>query len=42
MSAKELNLMGAIWREGGMYTAYCPELDIATCAGTVEKARENL
>jgi hypothetical protein len=20
-----------IWKEGGMFTAYCPELDVASC-----------
>ena len=25
-----------------MYTAYCPELDLATCGHTVEQARHNL
>ena len=31
-----------IWKEGGMYTSYCPELDIASCGKTVDKARKNL
>ena len=25
-----------------MYTAYCPELDVATCGVTIEEARRNL
>jgi len=25
-----------------MYTAYCPELDLATCGHTIEEARRNL
>lgn len=31
-----------IWKEGGMYTSYCPELDIASCGHTPEEARKNL
>ena len=32
----------AIHREGDIYVALCPELDIASQGETVEKARENL
>ena len=31
-----------IWKEGGMYTAYCPELDVVSCGPTPEKAKNNL
>ena len=31
-----------IWREGGMFTSYCPELDLASCGKTPEQARGNL
>ncbi|MDY6864488.1 MAG: hypothetical protein SVY15_00745 [Halobacteriota archaeon] len=31
-----------IWKEGGMFTAYCPELDIASCGHTHEEAKKNL
>jgi len=31
-----------IWKEGGMYTAYCPELDVGSCGKTVSEARKNL
>ncbi len=31
-----------IWKEGGMFTAYCPELDIASCGHTPEEAKRNL
>ena len=31
-----------IWKEGGMFTAYCPELDIASCGHTSEEAKKNL
>ena len=42
MGSKVLQFMGAIWQEGDMYTAYCPELDLATCGHTIEEARRNL
>ncbi|MEA3281156.1 MAG: hypothetical protein U9Q68_01120 [Euryarchaeota archaeon] len=31
-----------VWKEGGMFTAYCPELDIASCGHTPEEAKKNL
>jgi predicted RNase H-like HicB family nuclease len=31
-----------IWKEGGMFTSYCPELDIASCGHTPEEAKKNL
>lgn len=31
-----------IWKEGNMYTAYCPELDVASCGRGIEEARTNL
>jgi len=31
-----------IWKEGGMFTAYCHELDIASCGHTPDEAKKNL
>jgi predicted RNA binding protein YcfA (HicA-like mRNA interferase family)/predicted RNase H-like HicB family nuclease len=31
-----------LWKEGGMYVSYAPELDIAACGETVEQAKANL
>jgi len=31
-----------IWKEGGMYVSYCPELDMAACGESVEEAKRNL
>jgi predicted RNase H-like HicB family nuclease len=42
MASKTLQFVGTIWQEGNLYTAYCPELDLATCGHTVEEARRNL
>jgi predicted RNase H-like HicB family nuclease len=42
MASRTLQFVGTIWQEGDMYTAYCPELDLATCGHTVEEARHNL
>lgn len=39
---KILRLTGEVWREGSMYTAYCRELDLASCGRTVEEAWQNL
>lgn len=39
---KKIIVSEQIWKEGNMYTSYCPELDVASCGRTVEEARENL
>lgn len=39
---KMLRLTGEVWREGNMFTAYCRELDLASCGHTMEEAWENL
>jgi len=31
-----------IWTVGGMFTACCPELDVASCGHTSEEAKKNL
>ncbi len=31
-----------VWKEGNMYTTYCPELDVASCGRNVDEARKNL
>ena len=31
-----------IWKEGVMFTAYCPELDVVSCGHTAEEAKKNL
>ena len=31
-----------VWKEWGMFTAYCPELDVASCGHTPEEAKNNL
>lgn len=37
-----MKLTEEIWKEGSMYVSYCPELDIAACGETIEKAKGNL
>jgi predicted RNase H-like HicB family nuclease len=37
-----MRLTEELWREGNMYVAYCPELDIPSCGETVEQAKSNL
>ena len=39
---RKLQVTAEIWKEGGMFTAYCPELDVAGCGKTPEVARKNL
>ncbi len=39
---KNLVVTEEIWKEGNMYTAYCPELDVASCGKDIEEARKNL
>ena len=39
---KNLVVTEEIWKEGNMYTAYCPELDVASCGQNIEEARKNL
>ena len=31
-----------MWKEGGMFTSYCPELDVTSCGHTLEEAKNNL
>jgi len=39
---KQIIVSEQIWKEGRMYTSYCPELDVASCGRTVDEARKNL
>ena len=39
---KNLVVTEEIWKEGNMYTAYCPELDVVSCGTGLEEARKNL
>jgi predicted RNase H-like HicB family nuclease len=39
---KKIIATAEIWKEGGMFTAYCPELDVASCGHTSEEAKKNL
>ncbi len=31
-----------IWKEGDMYVAYAPQLDISSCGKTLEESRTNI
>ncbi len=39
---KNLVITQEMWKEGNMYTAYCPELDVVSCGKSVEEAEKNL
>jgi predicted RNase H-like HicB family nuclease len=38
----KFHLTEEIWKEGNMYVAYCPELDISSCGENVQQAKQNL
>jgi len=38
----EINFTSQIWREGKMYVAYAPELDISSCGKSASEAEKNL
>lgn len=38
----EIEFTSQIFKEGGMYVAYTPELDVSSCGRTKEKAQKNL
>ncbi|HHT9107458.1 MAG TPA: type II toxin-antitoxin system HicB family antitoxin [Candidatus Wunengus sp. YC63] len=31
-----------VFKEGQVFIAYCPELDVSSCGNTIEQSRENL
>ncbi len=39
---RKIMLTGEVWKEGNVHTAYCRELDVASCGKTVEEAWNNL
>ncbi len=39
---RRIKVTGEVWKEGNMYTACCPELDVASCGKTVHEAWKNL
>ena len=39
---KNLVITEEIWKEGNMYIAYCPELDVVSCGKSIEGAGKNL
>ena len=38
----EVEFTSQVFREGRLYVAYAPELDISSCGGTQQKAKKNL
>lgn len=40
--AETMGLSAVVWREEGIYTALCPELDVASQGKSVEEALMNL
>jgi predicted RNase H-like HicB family nuclease len=42
MAVTEIQFTSHVFKEGGMYVAYTPELDLSSCARTEAKASKNL
>ena len=38
----KFHLTEEIWKEGNMYVAHCPELDISSCGENIQQAKKNL
>jgi predicted RNase H-like HicB family nuclease len=38
----QIEFDGIIFKEGGTYVSYCPELDVSSCGNTIDEARKNL
>ena len=38
----KFRLTEEIWKEGNMYVAHCPELDISSCGENIQQAKKNL
>lgn len=37
-----INFNSQIWEENGLFVAYSPRLEVASCGETIEKAKKNL
>ena len=37
-----ISFTGLVFKEKGMYVAYCPELDVSSCGYKIDEARKNL
>ena len=31
-----------VWKEGGMYVSYAPQLEVASCGKTIREAKKNI
>lgn len=38
----EISFSAQVWKEGATFVAYSPELDVASCGGSLSKARRAL
>ena len=38
----KIKLTEEVWKEGSMFIAHCPELDIPACGETIAEAKKNL
>ena len=42
MVIRNIDFTGEIFKEDGMFVAYCPELDVSSCGITIDEAKKNL
>jgi predicted RNase H-like HicB family nuclease len=42
METTAVQLNTEIWKEGNMYVAYVPQLNLASCGKTIEEAEKNI
>ena len=39
---KEFYFDTLVWKEGGSYVSYCPQLDVSSCGDTIDEAQRML
>jgi predicted RNase H-like HicB family nuclease len=42
MKNKKIKFNAQVWKEGDMYIAYAPQLDVSSCGKTIGKAKKNI
>lgn len=40
--ATAIQMTAEVWKEGDMYVAYIPQLDLSSCGETVDEAKKNI
>ncbi len=42
MENKIIQFNTQVWKEGGMYVSYAPQLDVSSCGNTIDEAKKNI